>query len=82
MFRKFSAEILARPDTRIWTQDALERSAKRYGLSVEYYKIRNLLGCEIGSQDVANAVVALCDTLFRATTGAQIPVDGGNDRVI
>ncbi|WP_417247625.1 SDR family oxidoreductase [Celeribacter sp.] len=69
-------------DTGIWTQEALERSAKRYGLSVEEYKTRNLLGCEITSADVANAVVALCDTLFRATTGAQIPVDGGNDRVI
>ncbi len=69
-------------DTGIWTQDALERSAKRYGMTVEAYKTRNLLGCEIGSVDVANAVVALCDTLFRATTGAQIPVDGGNDRVI
>jgi len=69
-------------DTGIWTRDALERSAKRYGMSVEEYKTRNLLGCEIGSTDVANAVVTLCDTILRATTGAQIPVDGGNDRVI
>jgi rhamnose utilization protein RhaD (predicted bifunctional aldolase and dehydrogenase)/NAD(P)-dependent dehydrogenase (short-subunit alcohol dehydrogenase family) len=69
-------------DTGIWTQDALERSAKRYGMSVEEYKTRNLLGCEIGSIDVANAVVTLCDTILRATTGTQIPVDGGNDRVI
>lgn len=69
-------------DTGIWTEEALERSAKRYGLSVEAYKARNLMKIEITSKDVARAVVALAGDTFRASTGAQIPVDGGNERVI
>ena len=28
------------------------------------------------------AVVAMCGPTFARTTGAQIPVDGGNERVI
>jgi hypothetical protein len=31
---------------------------------------------------VALAVAALVGPSFRRTTGAQIPIDGGNDRVI
>ena len=69
-------------DTGFWTDEALQRSAERYGLSVEEYKTKNLLGLEISSADVAHAVVALCDKTLRATTGAQIPIDGGSDRVI
>jgi rhamnose utilization protein RhaD (predicted bifunctional aldolase and dehydrogenase)/NAD(P)-dependent dehydrogenase (short-subunit alcohol dehydrogenase family) len=69
-------------DTGLWSDEALEKSAMRYGLSVDEYKTRNLLKIEIGSADVARAVVALSDGTFRATTGAQIPLDGGNDRVI
>jgi rhamnose utilization protein RhaD (predicted bifunctional aldolase and dehydrogenase)/NAD(P)-dependent dehydrogenase (short-subunit alcohol dehydrogenase family) len=69
-------------DTNLWTNEALEKSAARYGLTVDEYKTRNLLKIEIGSADVARAVVALADRTFRATTGAQIPLDGGNDRVI
>jgi enoyl-[acyl-carrier-protein] reductase (NADH) len=51
-------------------------------VDVAAYMRRNLLGLEITSADVARAVVALCDDTFRATTGAQIPIDGGNERVI
>ncbi|MEJ2619485.1 MAG: bifunctional aldolase/short-chain dehydrogenase [Candidatus Thiodiazotropha sp.] len=69
-------------DTGIWTPQVLETRAKHYGLSVEAYKKRNLLGCEISSQDVAELVAELCDLRFSKTTGAQIPIDGGNDRVI
>lgn len=69
-------------DTGIWTQETLEARAKHYGLSVSEYKKRNLLGCEITSQDVAELAMELCDQRFSKTTGAQIPVDGGNDRVI
>jgi NAD(P)-dependent dehydrogenase (short-subunit alcohol dehydrogenase family) len=69
-------------DTGIWTPQVLETRAKHYNLSVEAYKKRNLLGCEITSQDVAELVAELCDQRFSKTTGAQIPVDGGNDRVI
>lgn len=69
-------------DTALWTQEALESSARRYGLTVEEYKSRNLMRQPVTSADVARAVVALVDGTFAHTTGAQIPVDGGNDRVI
>ena len=69
-------------DTKLWTPEALKSSAERYGLTIEQYKTRNLLGAEIGSLDVGRAVVALVDATFRCTTGAQISVDGGNDRVV
>jgi hypothetical protein len=41
-----------------------------------------VLGAEVTSAHVAAAVVALCGPDFARTTGAQVPVDGGNDRVI
>ncbi len=69
-------------DTKLWTQEALERSAERYGLTVEQYKKRNLMKTEITSRSVGNTVVALASNAFAKTTGAQIPVDGGNDRII
>ncbi len=69
-------------DTALWTAAALERSAERYGMSVEEYKRRNLMKTIIGASDVADAVCALLGPAFAKTTGAQIPVDGGNDRVI
>ncbi len=37
---------------------------------------------EITSRSVGNTVVALASHAFAKTTGAQIPVDGGNDRII
>jgi len=69
-------------DTNLWTPEALATSAARYGLTVEEYKTRNLLKAEIKSRDVAMAVAAFVDGTLPATTGAQLPVDGGNDRVI
>ena len=69
-------------DTKLWTKEALERSAERYGLTVEQYKKRNLMKTEITSRSVGNSVVALASNAFAKTTGAQIPVDGGNDRII
>ncbi|MFP6873967.1 MAG: bifunctional aldolase/short-chain dehydrogenase [Verrucomicrobiales bacterium] len=69
-------------DTRLWTAEALQRSAQRYGISVEEYKTRNLLKTEIKSADVGAMVSAMAGALFGKTTGAQVPVDGGNDRVI
>ncbi|MES9850574.1 MAG: bifunctional aldolase/short-chain dehydrogenase [Candidatus Thiodiazotropha sp. L084R] len=69
-------------DTGIWTTQVLETRAKHYDLSVDEYKKRNLLGCEITSHDVAELAAELCDKRFSKTTGAQIPIDGGNDRVI
>jgi enoyl-[acyl-carrier-protein] reductase (NADH) len=49
---------------------------------LEEYKRNNVLGVEVTSADVAAVVVALCGPLFAKTTGAQIPIDGGNERVI
>ena len=69
-------------DTDVWTDEVLETSAQRYDMSVEEYKTRNLLKAENTSADVARAVTALVDGTLSKTTGAQIPIDGGNDRVI
>ncbi len=69
-------------DTKLWTPEKLQRSAERYGLSVEEYKRRNLMKTEIKSREVGAMVSAMAGPLFARTTGAQIPVDGGNDRVI
>lgn len=69
-------------DTAIWTPEVLESRAKHYGLTVQEYKTKNLLKVEISSHDVAELTCALLGPLFAKTTGAQIPIDGGNDRVI
>ena len=69
-------------DTGIWTPQVLEQRAASYGLSVEAYKTNNVLKVEVTSRDVAELAAELCGPLFAKTTGAQIPVDGGNDRVI
>ena len=69
-------------DTKLWTPAALKRSAERYGITVEEYKTRNLLKAEIKSADVGAMVSTMAGSVFGKTTGAQVPVDGGNDRVI
>jgi rhamnose utilization protein RhaD (predicted bifunctional aldolase and dehydrogenase)/NAD(P)-dependent dehydrogenase (short-subunit alcohol dehydrogenase family) len=69
-------------DTKLWTPEALQRSAERYGMTVEEYKTKNLMKVEIKSKDIGNMVAAMAGPLFAKTTGAQIPVDGGNDRVL
>lgn len=69
-------------DTDLWTPEMLARRAARYGLTVEEYKRRNLLGCEVRARDVGELAAELAGDLFAKTTGAQIPVDGGSDRVI
>jgi rhamnose utilization protein RhaD (predicted bifunctional aldolase and dehydrogenase)/NAD(P)-dependent dehydrogenase (short-subunit alcohol dehydrogenase family) len=69
-------------DTGIWTDEVLQTRAASYGLSVEEYKTNNLLKVEVESADVAALAAELCGPRFSKTTGAQIPVDGGNDRVI
>jgi rhamnose utilization protein RhaD (predicted bifunctional aldolase and dehydrogenase)/NAD(P)-dependent dehydrogenase (short-subunit alcohol dehydrogenase family) len=69
-------------DTGLWTDDVLAERAKRYGLSVAQYKTRNVLRAEVTSRDVAELAAELCGPLFAKTTGAQIPIDGGNERVI
>lgn len=69
-------------DTKLWTPEALQRSAERYGMTVEEYKTKNLMKVEIKSKDIGNMVAAMASPLFAKVTGAQVPVDGGNDRVI
>ena len=69
-------------DTGLWAGGVLEARAESYGLSLEQYKTKNVLRTEVSSRDVAALAVALCGRAFARTTGAQVPVDGGNDRVI
>lgn len=69
-------------DTGAWTPEVLAARAAHYGIGVEEYKRRNLLGTEIASADVAALVTAMCGPAFARTTGAQVPIDGGSERVI
>jgi len=69
-------------DTGIWTEEVLATRAKHYGLTVDEYKRNNVLKTEVTSHDVAELAAEMCGLLFAKTTAAQVPVDGGNDRVI
>lgn len=69
-------------DTGIWTEEVLADRARRYGMSVEQYKTNNVMRVEVTSRDVADLACAMAGPLFAKTTGAQVPIDGGNDRVI
>ncbi|MBT5946978.1 MAG: SDR family oxidoreductase, partial [Nitrospinaceae bacterium] len=69
-------------DTGVWTDEVLASRAQSYGLSVEEYKKRNVLNTEVTSCDVAELAAEMCGPLFAKTTAAQVPIDGGNDRVI
>ena len=69
-------------DTALWTPEILAARAKHYGLTVEQYKTNNVLKTEVSSRDVAELAAEMCGLLFAKTTAAQVPVDGGNDRVI
>jgi rhamnose utilization protein RhaD (predicted bifunctional aldolase and dehydrogenase)/NAD(P)-dependent dehydrogenase (short-subunit alcohol dehydrogenase family) len=69
-------------DTGIWTEAVLAQRAAHYGLTVDQYKRKNVLRTEVTSRDVAELAAEMCGPLFAKTTGAQVPIDGGNDRVI
>jgi NAD(P)-dependent dehydrogenase (short-subunit alcohol dehydrogenase family) len=69
-------------DTAIWTPEVLQGRADHYHLTVDEYKRNNLLHTEITSADVAELVCTMAGTAFAKTTGAQVPIDGGNERVI
>jgi len=69
-------------DTAIWTPEVLEKRAKHYGMTVAEYKTNNILKTEITSKDVAALACAMAGPIFAKTTGAQVPIDGGNERVI
>jgi len=69
-------------DTGIWTEEVLSKRAAHYGVTVEEYKTNNILQTEVTSKDVANLACTMVGPIFAKTTGAQIPIDGGNERVI
>ncbi|MBO3102178.1 SDR family oxidoreductase [Cellulomonas fengjieae] len=69
-------------DTALWTPELLEKRAGHYGMSIEEYKRRNLLRTEVTSVAVGRLVRSMADETFACTTGAQVPIDGGNERVI
>jgi NAD(P)-dependent dehydrogenase (short-subunit alcohol dehydrogenase family) len=69
-------------DTALWTDEILEKRASHYGLSVQEYKSNNLLKLEVTSADVADLICTMVGPTFSKTTGAQVTIDGGNERVI
>lgn len=69
-------------DTGLWTDEVLAARAAHYGVSVDDYRKNNVLRTDVRSRDVAQMAAEMCGGLFARTTGAQVPVDGGNDRVI
>ena len=69
-------------DTGIWSDEVINARAASYGLTPTEYRTNNVLGVEVSSRDVAELACAMCGPLFAKTTGAQIPIDGGNERVI
>jgi rhamnose utilization protein RhaD (predicted bifunctional aldolase and dehydrogenase)/NAD(P)-dependent dehydrogenase (short-subunit alcohol dehydrogenase family) len=69
-------------DTGIWTEEVLKARAEHYGLTVQEYKTNNVLKVEVTSRDVAELAAEMCGSLFAKTTAAQVPIDGGNERVI
>jgi len=69
-------------DTGLWTEQLLAARASAYNLSVAQYRKKNLLKTEVSSRDVAELAAEMCGPLFAKTTAAQVPVDGGNERVV
>ena len=69
-------------DTGLWTAELLAARAKAYNMTIEQYKKKNLLRTEVASRDVAELAAEMCGPLFAKTTAAQVPIDGGNERVI
>jgi rhamnose utilization protein RhaD (predicted bifunctional aldolase and dehydrogenase)/NAD(P)-dependent dehydrogenase (short-subunit alcohol dehydrogenase family) len=69
-------------DTGIWTEEVLASRAKAYNMTVAQYRKNNLLKTEVSSRDVAELAAEMCGPLFAKTTAAQVPVDGGNERVV
>lgn len=69
-------------DTALWTPELIAARAAKYGMSESEYKTRNLLHAEVTSARVASMVQLMCTDVFDCTTGAQVPVDGGSDRIV
>lgn len=62
--------------TGLFPPEVVAARAAARGLAPEAYFRANLLGREVGVEDVAEAFLALA--LAPSTTGAVLPVDGGN----
>jgi len=69
-------------DTALWTEEVLASRAKAYNLTVEQYRKNNLLKTEVSSKDVAEMAAEMCGPLFAKTTAAQVPVDGGTEKLV
>jgi rhamnose utilization protein RhaD (predicted bifunctional aldolase and dehydrogenase)/NAD(P)-dependent dehydrogenase (short-subunit alcohol dehydrogenase family) len=69
-------------DTALWTAELLASRAKAYDMTVEQYRRNNLLRTEVTSKDVAELAAEMCGALFAKTTAAQVPVDGGTEKLV
>ena len=69
-------------DTAVWTEKTLKTRASNYNMTIDQYKKRNLLKTDVSSIDVADLISFLASEKSLKTTGAQIPIDGGNERII
>jgi NAD(P)-dependent dehydrogenase (short-subunit alcohol dehydrogenase family) len=69
-------------DTALWTDEVLASRAKAYNMTVEQYKKNNLLKTEVASKDVGEMAAEMCGALFAKTTAAQVPVDGGTEKLV
>ncbi|HVO42538.1 MAG TPA: bifunctional aldolase/short-chain dehydrogenase [Aggregatilineales bacterium] len=69
-------------DTGLWTEELLKTRAEHYKMTVEEYKRNNVLKVPVTSHDVGEMAAEMCGPLFAKTTAAQVPLDGGNERVI
>jgi rhamnose utilization protein RhaD (predicted bifunctional aldolase and dehydrogenase)/NAD(P)-dependent dehydrogenase (short-subunit alcohol dehydrogenase family) len=69
-------------DTALWTEEVLASRAKAYHMTVEQYRRNNLLKTEVTSRDVAELAAEMCGPLFAKTTAAQVPVDGGTEKLV
>ena len=68
--------------TRSTVVAAIEGEVQTFEVTIDAYRRNNVLRTEVKSRDVAELAAEMCGALFAKTTGAQLPVDGGNDRVI
>ena len=65
-----------RVHTQLYSEKLLQERASSRGIAVSEYLSGNLVGEEVYPEDVAESFVYLA--LARKTTGAVLPVDGGN----
>jgi len=67
--------------SQLWSDEVRRERAAAHGVAADeleaFYATRSLLGREVTTQDVAEAVSFLVSDRSRNTTGAVIPVDGG-----